>query len=312
MFNKKGYVAKNHLPVLPDRYNGQVSFRLPKLEKYLDSLLNINTSFSNQHILSFIGAASSYKDESRLSYQPSISCPIRNVIHISNLSNILNWGDVILFRCSNSMSGLQRLATGSEWDHVGLITMSPMRRAKGNAPLMLLESTSDGVTVFPAIPRLNAYIHYGIAEAIVIRQYNGERSLNMYNHLTAFVERVVGLPYSFNISKLFAGLYHSKINKTNNVKSSSQVKSKSEGDTQNPLSVVNNSIITNTPQPSNVYISKNTRLLSYFCSEVVAAALITCGIINDSSPPSVYWPGSFSAGKELDIGCAAYGYSLLP
>ena len=48
----------------------------------------------------------------------------RNTIHLSKLKTDCRWGDLILFKCANSMSRLQRSVTGSEWDHVGIVVRS--------------------------------------------------------------------------------------------------------------------------------------------------------------------------------------------
>lgn len=50
----------------------------------------------------------------------------RNTIHLSKLKTDCRWGDLILFKCANSMSRLQRSVTGSEWDHVGIVVSSPL------------------------------------------------------------------------------------------------------------------------------------------------------------------------------------------
>ncbi len=45
----------------------------------------------------------------------------RNTIHLSRLKVDCRWGDLILFKCANTMSQLQRSVTGAEWDHVGIV-----------------------------------------------------------------------------------------------------------------------------------------------------------------------------------------------
>lgn len=42
---------------------------------------------------------------------------ILQVVHFSVLKQYLRCGDVLLFKCANTISGLQRTVTGSEWDH---------------------------------------------------------------------------------------------------------------------------------------------------------------------------------------------------
>jgi hypothetical protein len=96
----------------------------------------------------------------------------RPLIHISKLQGTVRWGDVILFRCVNSISSLQRKITGSNWDHVGLVVSkgggmssqsmsddvaAPLLNNHNISELYLLESTAQGVTVLPLLQRLNAY-----------------------------------------------------------------------------------------------------------------------------------------------------------
>lgn len=87
----------------------------------------------------------------------------RPLIHISKLQGTVRWGDIILFRCVNNISSLQRKITGSNWDHVGLVVSKDSCGGYNNSnnfnvqDLYILESTAVGVTVFPLIPRLQAY-----------------------------------------------------------------------------------------------------------------------------------------------------------
>ena len=103
----------------------------------------------------------------------SDTSPKRATLHITKLQGMIRWGDIILFKCVNSLSSLQRKITGSNWDHVGIVVSKGQvtsarvnATATGSVPyynnynlseLYLLESTVQGVTVFPLIPRLNAY-----------------------------------------------------------------------------------------------------------------------------------------------------------
>ena len=58
--------------------------------------------------------------------------------HHPKLREHLEWGDIILFRSNNSLSGLQRGFTRAEWDHVALVVRSPYASS-----LDLLESTAE-------------------------------------------------------------------------------------------------------------------------------------------------------------------------
>ena len=45
----------------------------------------------------------------------------RGVIHLSKVLDFVHTGDIVLFRCRNMLSGLQRRVTRSEFDHVGVV-----------------------------------------------------------------------------------------------------------------------------------------------------------------------------------------------
>ena len=92
--------------------------------------------------------ASAYR--SLLSFQASDE-HTRPVMHISKLKEHLSWGDLVLFRSKNTLSGLQRTVTTAEWDHVALVVRSPYSNT-----LDLLESTAEGVTAYPLVSRVRA------------------------------------------------------------------------------------------------------------------------------------------------------------
>lgn len=48
-------------------------------------------------------------------------CADRGVIHLSKVLEFVRTGDLVLFRCRNMLSGLQRKVTRSEFDHVGVV-----------------------------------------------------------------------------------------------------------------------------------------------------------------------------------------------
>ena len=110
-------------------------------------------------VLRFLGLMNNGVSEDEDVYRPTI--------HISKLQGTVRWGDIILFRCVNSLSNLQRTITGSNWDHVGVVVCKhPLSKSSNYhtmhnnhivSELYLLEATAQGVTVFPLLPRLSAY-----------------------------------------------------------------------------------------------------------------------------------------------------------
>lgn len=102
-------------------------------------------------VLSFLGTINTARLDS-VNISKGIS---RNTIHISKLRSEAKWGDIILFKCANTLSHLQRRVTRSEWDHVGIVVRSQQK--DGNIGLELLEATGEGVTSYPLTGRLKAY-----------------------------------------------------------------------------------------------------------------------------------------------------------
>ena len=100
------------------------------LERYMKELLKIPGATDNVEVLSFLGVVNSArhggtnkaaKREESGGEKGGGGESTRGVIHISQLRGMVKWGDLILFRCANSVSAAQRLATGAEWDHVALV-----------------------------------------------------------------------------------------------------------------------------------------------------------------------------------------------
>ena len=57
-------------------------------------------------------------------------------LHVAHLMAEAEIGDIILFQSKNHMSGLQRQATGSKWDHVGLVVRQPITKRMKHRILM--------------------------------------------------------------------------------------------------------------------------------------------------------------------------------
>jgi hypothetical protein len=152
---------------------------------------------ANRHVLSFLGVVNSARHEST-----QIGDVPRSVIHVSKVRQELRWGDVVLFKCSNAFSELQRTVTRAEWDHVGLVVKSTYGRN-----LDLLEATGEGVTVYPLIGRLRAYSFNGFTKYMAVRRLQMERSIEVFQLMAEFVNKVDGKPYGFSPVKLFARRY---------------------------------------------------------------------------------------------------------
>ncbi len=51
----------------------------------------------------------------------------RGSIHINMLANMAQVGDLVLFRCNSASAVLQRVATGAEFDHTGIVVHRPLK-----------------------------------------------------------------------------------------------------------------------------------------------------------------------------------------
>ena len=291
-----GYIPRSSLPTFP--YSKQIvnkssqqlaQKRKDALQEYLTLLMKVapDEVSSNVHILTFLGAI-----RTSVPIQIKNTKQSRNVINIDHIessldnlkvsasiagtsSALLNWGDLILFRSIAFAGTLQRLATGSEFDHVGIVVPSQ------SSSLLLLESTSEGVTMFPLVPRLQSYDYFKVSQYVVVRKLQGARTKEQYDTLLNFLNEVEGLPYSFNISSLFAGLRH----KT----------TASAATTESEIGDHNQS------KSSPPITSTSCKRKSFFCSELVAATLMAINVLPNIEQADTYWPGSFSIDKELDL-----------
>ena len=120
----------------------------------------------------------------------------RNIIHVSRLAEFVTIGDVILFKSANFVSGIQRAATRSEWDHCGIVV------SKSHGQLYLLESTGDGVGCYPFTNRIRAY---GIefAQYMAVRRIIGPpRRRQFQTKLREFTAQVNGAKYKLDFKKL--------------------------------------------------------------------------------------------------------------
>lgn len=287
--SETGYISRDHIPYMTSKKylpsksmtTYTVDKRRIKLGRYLNGLICLDQAMSNRLILSFLGMLNTSRFD-----VINAKGNARNIIHLSKVKSEAKWGDIILFKCANTMSHLQRTVTRSEFDHVGIV----VRSLKNPGQLDILESTGDGVTSFSLTGRLRAYHHHNFVEYMCIRQLKDfERSSAMARALDEFVEQVVGLPYGFSASQVFSkkhksaslgsmvkNLLHS--NRAEEVYDKSRPSFQPEADT-----------------------STDSKKQAFFCSELVAAALKEIEIIPSSLNSEYFWPGCFAKNDEIDV-----------
>jgi len=173
-------------------------------------------------------------------------------------------GDLVLFRGTDRAAKLQRAATRSEYDHVGLL----LRVASGQ--VMLLEATGNlGVNMVPwRYFRERGW--YRIYDKIAYRKVYFARSPTQMLALKSYIQAVLGSQYSLTVSKL---LMHRSISGEFDENGAAL----HGGGQQEPG-------------------ADETEPRTFFCSELCAACLKRCGVLAGGRASSSFWPGSFSQG----------------
>jgi len=173
-----------------------VEQRCAALKDYLREIMKKPKLQMNPHVLVFLGALSSSRNQTRL--------------YLDKVCEIVNQGDLILFRTDGVLQGIQRAVTNSEYDHVGIVVRIP-QHSRNEFSLFILEATSDGVQKYALRSRLRAW-HLSNA-VVALRQLKMKRTYENMSALSKFVEMVDGKPYGLGPLKLLRR--HSKGNKEN-------------------------------------------------------------------------------------------------
>lgn len=178
--------------------------RMNALSEYICDLLSIELLHTCQPLLEFLGALEPTRGEASASPKtdaPEGSSPqTMPRLHLDAIIPLLDAGDVVLFRTTGVLQGLQRTFTGSRYDHVGIIIRIPWGSTKPSA-LHLLESTSDGVRTYQLHRRMRAW-HLSNAVVVVRQLKHVTRTNSFLSTLDAFVSDVDGLPYGLSLGKL--------------------------------------------------------------------------------------------------------------
>eukprot|EP01102_Stenamoeba_stenopodia_P010770 TRINITY_DN3270_c0_g1_i1.p1 TRINITY_DN3270_c0_g1~~TRINITY_DN3270_c0_g1_i1.p1 ORF type:complete len:730 (-),score=170.61 TRINITY_DN3270_c0_g1_i1:73-2262(-) len=163
-------------------------------------------------------------------------------------------GDLFLMSSTMTWALAQKIATWSDWDHVGLAV-----RAKGKRGLRLLEATSEGVVIYNLNSALKTYRTHA---KVGFRRLRQERTQNMLELFLSFVEDMKGKPYNSSLMQMWRA-------------------ARGGLNTQNDMT-------------------------SAFCSQLVAAAYQSVGVISIDDPANNFLPYDFAQtarGKLLrDLG----------
>jgi len=176
-------------------------------------------------------------------------------------------GDIILFRGKDKRARLQRAATRSQYDHVGLL----LRNKSGE--LVILEAL--GVTGVSCL-RWSVFVAWRwhtCYDWIAHRRVYFARSEKQIAALQRYVRSVLGNRYGLTVKKLLARELSDEFDENGECISSADAATTCEA--------------TNVDDNAEEY-------RTFFCSELVAACLKRCGVIAGSKSSKCYWPGSFS------------------
>lgn len=176
-------------------------------------------------------------------------------------------GDIILFRGKDKRARLQRAATGSLYDHVGLL----LRNQWGE--LVILEALGmTGVSCLRWSVFLARKWHTCYDWIAHRRVYFG-RSQKQIAALQRYVRSVLGHRYGLTVKKLLTRELSDEFDENGECISSAEAAKAGEAPTAN---------------------DSDEEGRTFFCSELVAACLKRCGVIAGNKSSKCYWPGSFS------------------
>jgi len=173
-------------------------------------------------------------------------------------------GDIILFRGKDKRAKLQRAATGSLYDHVGLLLRN------SNGELVILEALGMTGVSYLRWSVFMARRWHTCYDWIAVRRVYFQRSPKQIASLQSYVRSVLGHKYGLTVKKLLSRELSDEFDENGDCLSSADpAKAQSANDT-----------------------AEDGR--TFFCSELVAACLKRCGVIAGNKSSTCYWPGSFS------------------
>jgi len=182
-------------------------------------------------------------------------------------------GDLLLFRSMDRVSKLQRAITTSSYDHVALLL-----RTQRDQVLVLEATGRNGVAAVPWTS-FKAWGWHNCYERLVYRKVYFARSEASMVALQDFVSDNLGKPYGLTMSKLLG-------------KQSISTSSVASNGHSNGLGSNNGAHANGDSQGTIDTECGETR--TFFCSELTAACLKSCGVLDGTMDDSQYWPGTFS------------------
>ncbi|CBZ49666.1 putative PH domain-containing protein [Neospora caninum Liverpool] len=111
---------------------------------------------------------------------------------------IVDTGDIILFRTKKFPAQLQRAVTRGHYDHVGMMLRNQ------DKDIFILESMGDTGVIITSWKTFVKAKWYTAYRKVVLRRLRWSRQPESLSRLLAFLQKVVGRNYELTFSKLFA------------------------------------------------------------------------------------------------------------
>ena len=204
----------------------------------------------------------------------------RPPLHCSMLPRVAETGDCVLFRTKNPVATLQRAVTLSAWDHVGLLihrnNAGLVCAAAEAATTGIIECDMNGCRYYSLDNYVACEWHRQYSE-MALRQLLWDRrgAAEVSTALETWSDEVLGLPYRLTLAKITGGGGSGKGDGAGDAAGGDG----DGGDAAPPVTV-----------PPN-----------FFCSELVAHAYQTLGVLPASRPAAGYWPVTFSEDSGLEL-----------
>ncbi|KAL1518744.1 hypothetical protein AB1Y20_003029 [Prymnesium parvum] len=234
--------------------------RISALELWLRRLLRTDLALRQLCLLEFVGIAGKEFCGGRVA-----AMELRRAnrgtppVRVEKLRAVAETGDLLLFKTRAAAPELQRVLTGSEWDHVGMVVHTDgtghVCTARESHRVHVLHAVSDGCSLCEVERLLSCSSDY---EEIALRQVHwaGRGSQCGVCLIAKWCSEVIGKPYDLTISKLILG--------------------------QTNKSSLHCGSVEGSPDTAG-----------FFCSELLAHAYQQIGVLSRERAAPGYWPKHF-------------------
>jgi len=235
--------------------------RQAAFEAFLHKLLSVPTLASTVHLLTFLGMVRVKEGH----IEEKNNAPKhggREAMTVDAMLDALDIGDVVLFRSATIIGTVQRAVMGSSYDHVGLVIRVPIHSKKRHS-LALFEARSAGILVTPLESTLNSVLKNKAEVAIRRLEWDLRDMSNEMPSLDRHKEYQAAIQRLADFVERATGKGYS-------------LKSLMSG-----------------------HLSGKEHDGGYFCSQLVAKAYKTMGLLTSTRKTWVFLPGTFTGALNL-------------